>query len=257
MEAMMEAVAGGDYAKAYDLLQKLPEARTPIGAACSVFLLAIAERFDDADRIAQTANAPAMGLIARGERQRVARWRDRTAAQSLSASTPMPTTPFYAAIATAFAHNDTALADRAKGDLAQRARPIAGSLTMANGTPRPFSNLTDTDDAIGQMLETFCNNGLLYFPFESLRRVEMLPKTNFMDLIMPKAKLTERSGNVAMVYVPMLYACSATDPDQMVRNGRTSSFNYLGSARRSKGQRDFMADGAMIGLQNIAAIDFI
>jgi protein involved in temperature-dependent protein secretion len=72
---------------------------------------------------------------------------------------------------------------------------------------------------------------------------------------MRKVDVTDAHGTV-LIYVPLLYACSATDEQPEVRTGRTTMFSYLGSARRGRGQRDFFVDGAMVGLQSIAAIDF-
>src|SRR4029077_1639951 len=131
-------------------------------------------------------------------------------------------------------------------------QPIGGTLTFADGKSRAFRDVRDCDDAIGGMLEAYCGPGLLYFPFAELQRVVMLPKTNFMDFIMPKAQVTDRRGNTANAYVPLLYANSALHADVFTRNGRMTNFSYLGKARRGLGQRDFMFDGAMIGLQSVA-----
>jgi protein involved in temperature-dependent protein secretion len=96
----------------------------------------------------------------------------------------------------------------------------------------------------------------LYFPFATLRRVEVLPRANFMDHLMPKVRVVDAQGT-AMGFVPLLYATSATSEDDFSRSGRMTSFDYVGSARRGFGQRDFVLDGgAMVGLQGIAAIDF-
>ena len=141
-------------------------------------------------------------------------------------------------------------------DLAEHARPIAGKLTFHRGEPRGFEDIADCDDAIGHMLETYCGQGLLYFPFETLRRIEVLPRSNFMDVLMPRVKITDANGTLE-AHVPLLYACSATSPDEGIRNGRETRFESLGDARRGRGQRDFVVDGSMlIGFQNIAAIDF-
>lgn len=59
-----------------------------------------------------------------------------------------------------------------------------------------------------------------------------------------------------LVYVPLLHACSATWPQGSIRNGRATIGTNLGAARRGLGQRDFRVDGVLVGLQNVAAIDF-
>jgi protein involved in temperature-dependent protein secretion len=256
MDAVMAAIRTGDYARAYEALQQTAEAGTTVGSAIGALLLALIERFDDADRLVRAADLPAFEVIVQGERQRTARWRDPEASGSFAATAATARAPLYAAMGVAFARRDEALADRTKAELENHGRPIGGTLTFQRGEPRAFEDIADCDDAIGRMLETYCNQGLLYFPFETLRRIEVLPRTNFMDFLMPKVKITDASGT-ATAYVPLLYACSATSPDEGIRNGRETVFDYLGNARRGQGQRDFVVDGStLVGLQNIAAIDF-
>jgi protein involved in temperature-dependent protein secretion len=255
MEDLIAAVEAGDYARAYDALQRTPEAATPVGAAVGAFLLALIERFDEADQLVQSADLQGFEVIVHGERQRTARWRDLAAQGGFSAVAQSATAPLHAAMAVAFVQRDHALAERTKAELTKQTRPRAGQLTFADGKLKPFSNITDCDDAIGQMLETYCGDGLLYFPFEALQRVEVLPKTNFMDYLMPKVKLTTARGAIR-AYVPLLYACSATSSIDTDRNGRITRFDYLGGGRRGLGQRDFMVDHALVGLQSIATIDF-
>ena len=254
MDEVFNAIEAGNYFAAYQALQRTPDAQGQVGVAVGGFLLALAERFDDADRLLATQNVPAIALIARGERERLARWRNPQFAGSLAASVPLPFVGMYAGMAVALLQNDQALAARVKTDMKQ-IRPVPGRIHV-NGQPRPFTNLVDADDAIGQMLETYCGQGLLYFPFATLRRVDFLPKTNFMDHYMPKVQLTDTNGGTALAYCPLLYAGSSTHPDQEIRNGRMTMFDYVGEARRPRGQRDFFADQVMIGLQNVTAIEF-
>lgn len=253
MDEVFNAIQAGNYLQAYEALQRTPDARGQVGVAVGGFLLALAERFDDADRLLATQNVPAIALIARGERERLARWRDPQAAGALAASVPLPFVGMYAGMAVALLQRDEALVARIKADM-QQIRPVPGRIYV-NGQPRPFTNLVDGDDAIGQMLETYCGPGLLYFPFATLRRVDFLPKTNFMDHYMPKVQITDTQGNTALAFVPLLYAGSSMDPDDTIRNGRMTMFDYVGEGRRARGQRDFFADGTMIGLQNVTAIE--
>lgn len=257
MEEVTHWIAAGDYARAYDALQGTAEAGTLIGVATGAFLLALAERFDDADRLVRTQQLPSIAVIVRGSRDRSARWRDPRAAGSLAAAIPLPFLGVYAGMAVALLQRDLALAQRIKADMAVHVRPVSGRLTFRDGQVRPFGDLVDADDAIGQMLETFCGEGLLYFPFAALRRVDFLPPTNFMDVLMPKVQIADAQGGTAMAFVPMLYAGSSVDPDQSARTGRMTMFDYVGNARRGRGQRDFVVDGGtMIGIQNLAAIEF-
>jgi protein involved in temperature-dependent protein secretion len=162
----------------------------------------------------------------------------------------------YVAIATAFVHDNQDLAEQAKAKLAEHARPIAGKLTFVDGEVMAFTDITDGDDSIGQMLETYCGEGLLYFPFATVRRIEVLPKANFLDHLMPRVKITDAHG-VAQAYVPLLYACSATSSITQVRTGAATLSLNLGTARRGHGQRDLIVDGGkLVGFYRVAAIDF-
>jgi uncharacterized membrane protein len=256
VEELMRAIQAGEYAVAYGILQRTAEAHTMVGVATGAFLLALLERFDEAEHLLAAANLPGISVIVRGERDRSLRNRDPGAAGMLAAAVPLPFLGVYAGMATALLERDVARAEHLKQEIAVQVRPIPGQLHLARGGARPFQDLVDADDAIGQMLETYCGQGLLYFPFAALRRVDFLPKTNFMDVLMPKVQLTNLQGQTALAFVPMLYAGSALG-DPHTRNGRMTMFEYVGRARHGRGQRDFVADGGtLIGIESITAIEF-
>ena len=251
----MRAIQAGEYAAAYEALQRTSEAGTTVGIATGAFLLALLERLDEAERLLAREQLPSIAMIVRGERERVLRQRDPRAAGSLPAAVPLPFLGVYAGMATALLQRDAARAQELKQDIAEQVRPIPGQLHLVRGGARPFQDIADSDDAIGQMLETYCGQGLLYFPFAALRRVDFLPKTNFMDVLMPKAQLLDRSGKTFLALVPMLYSGSALG-DPHTSNGRMTMFEYVGRARHGRGQRDFVVDGGtLIGIENIAAIE--
>ena len=256
MQDMTEALRAGDYAAAYEALQAEPEvAASPIGAAASAFLLALVERFAEADALVARANLQGFEIIIRGERQRVERARVAEQLGAFSAIAETQAAPLYAAMATAFAAGDEPLARRVKADLAPLTRPYAGQLTFTDGTTQAFANLTDCDDAIGQMFEAYCGEGLLYFPFEAVRRIQLFPRDTFMDFLIPKARITLARGDVR-AYLPILYVGSALADNPSLRSGKHTIFDKLADARRGRGQRFFRADDEMIALQGISAIDF-
>ncbi|HET9619842.1 MAG TPA: type VI secretion system accessory protein TagJ [Kofleriaceae bacterium] len=256
MQDMTEALQAGDYTAAYEALQAEPEvAASPVGAAASAFLLALVERFDEAEALFRASNLQGFEVIIRGERQRVARWRDPETLGAFSSIAQTASASIYAAIATAFAIDDEPLARRAKAELAPHVRPIGGKITFVDGTTHAFASLSDADDAIGQMFEAYCGEGLLYFPFEAVRRVQLFPRDTFMDYLIPKARITLARGDVR-AYLPTLYTGSALSPSTAVRAGKHAEFKSLGGARHGIGQRFFRADEAMVSLQGIAAIDF-
>lgn len=255
MEELLRAIQAGEYAAAYEALQRSPEATTTVGVASGALLLALIERFDAAEQLLAGAPLPSIAMIVRGERERVLRQRDPRAAASLPAAVPLPFLGAYAAMATALLHRDAARANELKQEIAEQVRPISGQIHLARGGARPFGDIADSDDAIGQMLETYCGQGLLYFPFAALRRIDFLPRANFMDVLMPQVQLVEVSGATRMAFVPMLYSGSALG-DPHTRNGRMTMFEYVGRARHGRGQRDFVIDGGtLIGIESIAAIE--
>ena len=256
MQDMTEALRAGDYAAAYEALQAEPEvAGSPIGAAASAFLLALVERFAEAEALVAKANLQGFEVIIRGERQRVERFGVEQNLGAFSAIAQTATAPLYAAMATAFAIQDEPLARRVKSDLAPLSRPYAGQVTFLDGTTQAFANLTDCDDAIGQMFETYCGEGLLYFPFEAVRRIQLFPRDTFLDHLIPKARITLARGDVR-AYLPVLYAGSARADNPSIRTGKYTEFDKLADARRGRGGRFFRADDQMISLQSISAIDF-
>lgn len=257
MDAVMTAIARGDYPKAYELLQQTAEAQTQNGRAIGALLLALVERFDEAAQLVAAAEAPALRVIVDGERQRATRWRDPEANGSLRATEATELIPLYCAVATAFVRDNLDLASRAKARMLEIAQPVTGTLTFIDGQTHAFRDLTDVDDAIGQMLETYCGDGLLYFPFASLRRVEVLPRTSLLDHLLPRVKITDEHGT-AQAYVPLLYAGSATSEITQVRTGEATLTLNLGPAKRGAGQRGLYVDGGdkLVGFHRVAAIDF-
>lgn len=255
MQAFIDALQAGDYDTAYKELGNMPEASTPIGAASAAFLLALMGRFDEAEQRLQGANAPAVEVMVRGERMRTARRSDANAASALSASTPLDFLGVYPGMAVAMIQGDTALIETIKQDM-QQIQPVSGRLHYRDDKAREFSSIEDSDDTIGQMFETYGGNGLLFIPMATVRRIDFLPVSNFMDLLVPKAQLQLTNGETWNALMPLLYAGSTSADDAAIRAGRMTTWDYVGSARRGMGQRDFVLDGGtMVGMQHVAAIE--
>jgi len=255
---LVPAMDAGDYAKAAVAFMQQPDAGTQAGIACTALLLAYADRFDEAiAKLRQTA-APAVDMIVSGEQARWARWRDPAAAGRLGLLAPTASAPMYAGLAVAMLHRDEALAAKMLSDCAQAARPVAGQVTLRGGNVRPFKDLRDYDDGIGQMFELFIGKGVTYAPMEMVRRLELKAPSQFIEQLAFRATLTTRAGEVIQGFMPLLYACSTTASDETIRVGRTTTFDYIGRACRAIGQRDFKLDGGvMMGMQGIAAIEFV
>lgn len=159
-------------------------------------------------------------------------------------------------MALALVTGDTALVERLYGDFGKLLRPIAGRLLLRDGSVRPFSDLRDCDDAIGQMFEVFLDGTCLYFPFETVRRIEIEAPQSFVTLYHQRVAITMRDGRIANGLMPLLYAGSLQSASPFTRTGRETTFSYVGRARRGLGQRDLWIDnGTMMGIQRVAAIE--
>src|SRR5262245_40450966 len=150
-EEMGKAMDEGDWARAHALFVRQPDAGTPGGIANAALLLAMAGQYDQAEQQLARTQAPAVEWIVRGDRARLARWRDPKAAGGLAVARPTATSPFYAGMAIALLTNDAALVDKLFTDFGASFRPVAGRITLRSGQLRPFDDLRDSDDAIGQM----------------------------------------------------------------------------------------------------------
>jgi hypothetical protein len=175
------AMDAGEYARAAVAFMQQPDAGTQIGIACTALLLAYADRFDEALALLKQTKAPAVDVIVSGEQARHARWRDPAAAGRLGLLAPTASAPMYAGLAVALLHRDAALAAKVFADFAQTVRPVAGQITLRNGTVRPFSDLSDYDHGIGQMFELFLGDGVTYAPMELVRRLELKPPSQFIE----------------------------------------------------------------------------
>jgi len=251
------AMNAGDYAKAAAAFMQQPDSGTQGGVACTALLLAYAERFDDAYARLKTIEAPAIDVIVSGEQARLARWRDPVAAGKLSLIAPTASAPMYAGLAVALHHRDAVLAAKVQADFASVVRPVAGQITLRNGTVKPFTDLRDYDDGIGQMFELFVGNGVTYAPMELVKHIEIKAPSQFIEQLAFRVVVTTKTGEVINGFMPLLYAGSTTAGAPTIRVGRETKFDHIGSACRALGQRDFKVNGGiMMGMQNIAAVDF-
>lgn len=251
MSDLAAAMEAGDYAAAYAAFIQQPDAGTQGGLANAALLLGMCERFADAEQLLARTQAKAVEWIVRGDRARVARWRDPQAAARLAVSAPTAALPHYSQIAIALVTGDASRVTPSPEP------PRPGTLTLRTGQTRPFSDLRDCDDAIGRMFEVFIDDTVVYFPFEHVRSLEITPSESFVTLYSPRCTITDRAGNVAHGFLPTLYAGSTTAPAPTLRTGRETRFSYVGSACRGIGQRDLKIDGGtMMGIERVAAIAF-
>jgi protein involved in temperature-dependent protein secretion len=253
----VNALEEGDYPRALEAYSRTENARTSVGAATIALLTSLTGDHDKAARqIAGCRDAGLIEAVILGERERSARWSDAKAARELSAAEPLPYLGVYAGMALALLVNDAKFVDEKVAPDARKIPHVGGTVRFVDGATSTFRSIVDSDDGIGAMLETYGPSGLLYIPFASLQSVTFLPPRNFIDRLFYRADVVLTDGTSTTVLVPLLYALSTTAKSPETRAGRTTTWRYVGSARRGLGQRDFVLDGGkMIGMQRFAAIE--
>ena len=119
--------------------------------------------------------------------------------------------------------------------------PLSGSI---NG--EDFTMLTDLDDRIGAHLEVFIAGSYTWVPFRYIERLEIAPPKRLRDLLWATAILTTtpdfRLQDLGEVLIPVLSPGSAASSDDLVRLGRTTTFEETANASRPLGQKMFLVD---------------
>jgi type VI secretion system protein ImpE len=131
-----------------------------------------------------------------------------------------------------------------KGKAAEAAGLLAGSeeqRPIVSGTcdGQPFEGLRDLDDVTASFFEVLTGTGKYYWiPLQRVESVEFQPPARPRDLLWRSAHLILRNGPESEVFFPVLYAGSASDPDDQVRLGRTTEWRgEAGTPIRGFGQR--------------------
>ena len=123
-------------------------------------------------------------------------------------------------------------------DDAERLRPKVSGICDG----QPFNDLRDIDDLTAPFLEVLTSNGKYYWiPIERVELIEFRAPERPRDLLWRRVHMVVRSGPDGEVFLPTLYAGSATDPDPRIRMGRMTDWHGGdGSPVRGAGQRMFL-----------------
>jgi len=105
-----------------------------------------------------------------------------------------------------------------------------------------FGELRDLDDLTASFFEVLTDTGKYYWiPLERVEMIDFSPPARPCDLLWRRAHMSVRGGPDSEVYLPVLYAGSAADPDNHVRLGRTTEWRgEAGAPVRGFGQRLFL-----------------
>jgi type VI secretion system protein ImpE len=172
-------------------------------------------------------------LVAETERRDV--WAGR--AKPLLAPDAPPTLEQRLAALSRWRAGDLPGAARLLDAAAVEAVEVSGRL---NG--RSFEQLRDTDDFGASLLEVYAQGRCLWLSFEQVRRLEIPQPEGLLDLVFAPARLLDRRGNEAMVFLPALYAGSHEQSDDRLRLGRMTEWLELaGLGARGVGQKVLLA----------------
>jgi type VI secretion system protein ImpE len=123
-------------------------------------------------------------------------------------------------------------------DEAERLRPIVSGICDG----RSFEGLRDIDDLTAPFFEVLTSNGKYYWiPIERVELIEFRTPERPRDLLWRRVHMVVMGGPDGEVFLPTLYAGSATDPDQRIRMGHMTDWHGGdGSPVRGAGQRMFL-----------------
>jgi type VI secretion system protein ImpE len=133
------------------------------------------------------------------------------------------------------------MATEAAGVLAKanEQRPkVAGT---CNG--KVFEDFCDLDDLTSSFFEVLSSKGeYFWIPIGRIESLEFVPWTRPRDLLWRRGHMIVRDGPDAEVFLPALYAGSASDANDQIRLGRATEWRGEAGARvRGVGQRIFLA----------------
>lgn len=134
------------------------------------------------------------------------------------------------------------------GRLAERAetaRPaLAGTITLAKGGERRFSDFRDLDDITAEVFEVLTQTGKYYWvEMPRVELIEFTPPERPLDLIWRPVRMVVKNAFDAQVHLPAVYG-TLEGADAASRLGRRS--DWLGGDREAivgVGRRSFVIDG--------------
>jgi len=137
-------------------------------------------------------------------------------------------------------------------DEAERQRPVVTG--VCNG--KAFDGLRDVDDLTAPFLEVLTSTGKYYWiPIERVAAIEFFSPERPRDLLWRRVHMVVNGGPDGEVFLPTLYAGSATDPDEQIRMGRMTDWRGgEGSPVRGAGQRMFLIGDDGVGILDLQQV---
>jgi len=151
------------------------------------------------------------------------------------------------------------LADTGNTDEADRSRRLAfsevpDSRGAHDGTS--FAWITDTDTRLGPTCELVSAGRYAWLPFAQLRKLDMGPITELLDLIWRPATAILMDGTVIRGFVPVRYPGSEEGNDA-IRLSRETRWTEVGQTGIvACGQKTWMTEAGDIGLLDVSTLTF-
>lgn len=105
-----------------------------------------------------------------------------------------------------------------------------------------FTELFDSDELLGPILEVFAGGHYLWLPLERVRTLEIQPAKHQLELLWVPAQLEDVTGTTASIHLPALYHGSAAEGDARLRSGQMTEWREVdGVCIRGAGQKVLLA----------------
>lgn len=134
----------------------------------------------------------------------------------------------------------------------QQRRTISGEV---NG--KKFQDFRDSNDFTAPVLELYVGDNYYWLPFEQISRITVERPKQLRNLLWARARVDTINGPLGDVFLPVLYASSCEHEKSMVRLGRVTQWQPLGSEiYLPAGQRLFLAGSDEITLLEVKELTF-
>jgi type VI secretion system protein ImpE len=105
-----------------------------------------------------------------------------------------------------------------------------------------FTELYDSDELFGPILEVLAGGHYLWLPLERVRKLEIQPAGHQLELLWVPAQLEDVTGVTASIHLPALYHGSAAESDARLRSGQMTEWREVdGVCIRGAGQKVLLA----------------
>lgn len=123
---------------------------------------------------------------------------------------------------------------------------------------QPFEGIRDLDDICASVFEVLTSTGKYYWiPMESVEFMEFHPRERIRDRLWTRVHMIVRGGPDGEVFLPTLYANTATCQDDQVRLGRFTDWpDAKDGPTRGLGLREFLVGDEPLPILKFKKLEF-